>query len=85
MSGPANPRRLIEFFTLREREVVAGLVRSLTYRQPTRMCTDGVVDLPSRREVAIRDQQAMARVAGRLALAALRGAPSPQAARKPCE
>jgi DNA-binding CsgD family transcriptional regulator len=33
MSGPVTPRRLIELLTLREREVVAGLMRGLTNKK----------------------------------------------------
>lgn len=33
MSDPATPSRLIELLTMREREVVAGLVRGLTNKQ----------------------------------------------------
>jgi len=41
-----------------------GLTIETACQQLTRMRADGLVDLPSRREVAIRDRQAMARVAG---------------------
>lgn len=41
-----------------------GLTIETTCRHLTRMRADGLVDLPSRREVVIRDRQAMARVAG---------------------
>lgn len=41
-----------------------GLTIETTCLQLTRMRADGLVDLPSRREVVIRDRQAMARVAG---------------------
>ena len=33
MSDPATPSRSIELLTMREREVVAGLVRGLTNKQ----------------------------------------------------
>lgn len=41
-----------------------GLTIETTCRQLTRMRADGLLDLPSRREVVIRDRRAMAQVAG---------------------
>lgn len=43
---------------------ILGLTIETTCRQLTRMRAEGVLDLPSRREIAIRDRRAMERMAG---------------------
>lgn len=63
--GPAESRAAFELpFGRQQIADILGLTIETTCRQLTRMRADGLLDLPSRREVVIRDQRAMERIAG---------------------